>query len=59
LRQRAQIKIAGAEACGRLARGALDLLLPQFRLDRTNDARCYLVLQVEDVVERAVEEVGA
>ena len=49
---RAQITIVGIEAVGRLALGALDLRLLEFRRDRADHALGHLVL------ERAVETVG-
>ena len=58
LRQRPQIVVVGVEAFGRLARSALDLRQPQPRFDRTDDAGGDLILQVKDVIERAIETVG-
>jgi hypothetical protein len=56
--QGTQIEVIGIEALGRLAACALDLGLPQLGLDRAGDAGCDLILQIEDVVERAVEVIG-
>ena len=39
-------------------RPALDLGLAQLWFDRAGDARCHLVLQLENVVQRAVKTVG-
>src|SRR5262249_51121168 len=58
LRQRAQVKVVGLEALGRLPAGAVYFGEAQPRFDRTDDARRHPVLQIEDVVERAVEAVG-
>ena len=57
-RQCAQIEVVSGEVRGRLARGALDLGQPQARFDRTGDAGRNLVLQLKNVVERAIEAVG-
>ena len=54
----AQIVVVGVEALGRLALGPLDLGLLEPRRDRADDARRHLVLQLEDVLELAVEPVG-
>ena len=54
----AQIVIVGVEAVGALALGALDLGLLQPRRDCTDDAGGDEVLQIEDVVEIAVEAIG-
>src|SRR5207248_9805074 len=57
-RQRTQIEVVGVEAFGRLSRGALDLRTTQLGFDRASNARCDLILQLENVVERAVEAVS-
>ena len=57
VRHAAQIVVVGIEAFGRLALGALDLRALQLRRDRADDARGHLILQFEDVVERAFETV--
>ncbi len=56
--QCAQIKVVGRKVRGRLARGAFDLGLAQFWFDRTGDVGRDLILQIENVVERALEVVG-
>src|SRR6516165_8993255 len=56
--QGAQIKIVGIEAVRALALGALYFGLAQARLDRADDAQRDLVLQFEDVVQRAVIALG-
>src|SRR5207237_7821826 len=53
-----QIEIVGVETFRALAPGALDLGVAQARLDRADDAQGNLVLQFEDVVERAVISLG-
>ena len=58
MRQGAQVEIVGVEVVRPLALGPLDLGVKQARLDRADDTQCDLVLQFEDVVERAVEAVG-
>src|SRR5262249_15039376 len=58
LGQCAQIEVVSGEVRGRLAAGALDLGLTQLWFDRAGDAGRDLILQLEDVVERAVEAVG-
>ena len=58
LRHAAQIVVVGVEALGRLALGALDLRLLELWRDRADDALGHPVLQLEDVLERAVEAVG-
>src|SRR5271165_6735763 len=57
LREGAQIEIVGIEALGRLAGRPLDFRLAELRFNRADDAARYLVLQLEDVVEHAVEAV--
>ena len=57
MRHAAQIVVVGVEALGRLALRALDLRPLQLRRDRADDARGDLVLQLEDIVERAFETV--
>ena len=58
LRQCAQIEVVRGEVRGRLTAGALDLGLAQLWFDRASDAGRDLILQFENVVERAVEAVG-
>ena len=58
MRKRAQIEIVGVETVRPLALGALDLGVQQARLDRADDAQGDLVLQFEDVVERAIIALG-
>ena len=57
VRPAAQIVVVGVEALGRLALGALDLRPLELRRDRADDARGHLILQLEDIVERAFEAV--
>ncbi len=54
----AQEIVIGIETFGRLAFGAFDFGLLQLRPDRADDARRHLVLQIEDILQRAVETVG-
>jgi hypothetical protein len=54
----AQEVVVGVEAPGRLALGAFDLRLLQLRRDRADHARRHLILQIEDVLETAVEVIG-
>ena len=56
--QSAQIEVIGIEAVGPLASRAVDLALPERRLDDTGDIDGDLVLKLENVFERAVEAVG-
>src|SRR6266481_1802498 len=56
--QGAQIEVIGVEAVRPFAPRALDLALPQRRLDHTGDADRDLVLKLENVFQRAVEAVG-
>jgi hypothetical protein len=58
LRKRAQIEVVRGQVRGRLAAGALDLGLAQLGFDRTGDIGRDLILQLKNVVERAVEAVG-
>ena len=58
LRQSTKIKIVGLKDRGRLARGPLDLGAVQSRLDRADDTARYLVLKLENVLERSVEIVS-
>ena len=55
LRHAAQVVVVGVQAFRRLALGALDLGPFELRRDRADDAFRDLVLQFEDVVERAFE----
>src|SRR6266436_3746339 len=56
--QGAQIEVISIEAVGPLAPRAVDLALPERRLDDTGDADRDLVLKFENVFEQAVEPVG-
>ena len=58
VRNRAQIEIVGVETVGPLALGGLDLGVLQIRLDCADDAQRDLVLQFEDVIERAIVALG-
>ena len=55
VRQRPQIMVIGIQMPGGLAPGSFDLRLAQGWLDRGDQARRHLVLQLEDVRELAVE----
>src|SRR5262249_32158875 len=55
---RAQIAVVRIKAFGRLAHGALDLCLFEFRCNRTDHARRHSVLKLEDVFEDAVKMVS-
>ena len=57
-RQRAEIKVIGVQAVRPLPPRALDLCFAQGRLDDTYNADRQLVLDGEDIVERAVVMVG-
>ena len=54
----AQEIVVGVEALGGLALGPLDLGLLQLRRDRADHARGHLILQIEDVLELAIEVIG-
>src|SRR5215475_8019824 len=56
-RHAAQIVVIGIEALGRLPPRALDLRLLQLARDRADDIRRHLVLELEDVAQRAFEPV--
>src|SRR6266481_9600583 len=56
--QGAQIEVIGIEAVRPLAPRAVDLALPERRLDYAGDADRDLVLKLENVFEQAVEPVG-
>src|SRR5262245_65982576 len=56
--QAAQIVIVGIEIFGRLALRSLDLGALELRHDRADDAFGHLVLQLKDIVERALETIG-
>jgi hypothetical protein len=58
VRHPAQEVVVGVEALGRLARGPLDLGLLELRRDRADHARRHLILQIENVLDAAVEMVG-
>ena len=58
VRQSAQIEVVGVEVFGTLSPGAFDLRLPQARLDDADHFFGDLILQVENVLQRAVESVG-
>ncbi len=53
----AQQVVVGIEPLGRLALGALDFGLFEFRRDRDDHARRDLVLQIENVLEATVEAI--
>ena len=57
-RHAAQVVVVRVEARSRLVLGALELGLLQLGCNRANNARGYLVLQVENVRERAIESIG-
>src|SRR5208282_287594 len=52
-----QVIVISVEALGRLALGAFDLRLLQLRRDSANHAGCYVVLQLEYVLEAALEAI--
>src|SRR5262249_18514129 len=54
----AQVIVISVEAPGRLALGALDLRLLQLRRNRADHASGHLILELENVLQRAVETVG-
>src|SRR5215471_7549906 len=54
----AEVVIIGVEALCGLTLSTLDLRLLQLGPDRTYDARSHLVLQIEDILQRAIETVG-
>src|SRR6516164_6526499 len=54
----AQVIVVRIEAPGGLALGALDFRLLELRRDRADHALRHLVLELENVLERAVETVG-
>src|SRR5437016_3264798 len=56
-RQGAEVKVVRFEAFGRLAFGSLNLSLFQPGCDRTHHACSYPVLQIENVLEGALEAV--
>ncbi|MCY1305917.1 hypothetical protein D9M70_557460 [compost metagenome] len=53
-----EIVVVGVETFGRLAFGALHLDPFELRRNRADDAFGYLILQLENVVERAFEALG-
>ena len=53
----AQETIVGVETRYGFAFDARDLSLQQLRIYRADDPACYLVLKLEDVIERAFEAV--
>src|SRR5262245_20157973 len=57
VRHSAQIIVVGVETFGWLALRASDLRSLQLRSDRADDALGDLILQIEDVIERAIETV--
>jgi hypothetical protein len=59
LRQCAQVEVVGVEVLGRLAAGPVGFAEAHSWLNGADDARCDLILQFEDIVEAAVEAVGA
>ena len=58
MRQRAKIQIVGVEAFGTLSPRPFDLRPPQARLDDAGHLVGYLILQVENVLQRTVIFVG-
>jgi hypothetical protein len=56
--QGTEIEIVGAEAVGPLAPRAFDLRTSKIRLDDADDGLRDLVLQIEDVFQRAVVSIG-
>src|SRR5262245_61281643 len=56
-RSPAQKVIVGAEAFGGLALDAVDLSLFQCRRNRPDDARGYPILQIKDVLGRAIKPI--
>jgi hypothetical protein len=54
----AQVQVVGGKIVGRAVSRMSALGGLQCRLDDAGDARCHLVLKVEDIFERAVEAVG-
>ena len=54
-RQSAHVKVVGIEARRRLSQAAVDFGLAQVRFDRAGDLPRHLVMQVENILERAVE----
>src|SRR5580704_10019850 len=58
LSSRAQVQIIGPEVLRRLAIGPVNLSELQARFDNASDAARYPVLQLEDVVEDAVETIS-
>src|SRR5262245_56601851 len=54
----AEVVIIGVEALCGLTLGTLDLRLLQLGPDRAYDVRSHLVLQIEDILQRAIEAVG-
>lgn len=55
----ARVVVVGIAALGRLAPRAIDLGTLRLRSERTGDALGHLILQLEDVAERAFEPVGS
>ena len=58
VRHAAQIVVVGVEAFGWLALRALDLGSLELRRDRADDGLGDLILQLENIVERAFEALG-
>ena len=58
MRQGAEVEVIGVEAVGPLAARPLDLGVSQRRLDRADDALGQSILQIENVLDRALELVG-
>src|SRR5262245_50918707 len=56
--QGTEIKVIGGEIVRPLAPCALDLALPELRLDDAGDTDCDVVLKLKNVFEKAVEPVG-
>src|SRR5262249_25376679 len=56
-RRRPEKVVVGIKAFSRLVPRTLDFGLLQFRRNRADNARSDLVLQIEDVIERAIEAI--
>ena len=57
IRKRAQIEVIGIETVRSLAARPLDLRLLQLRSNGADDAGGHLILQVEDVLDSAIETI--
>jgi len=58
VRQRAQHEVVGIETVRPLTLDALDLGLPEARLDRADRAQRDLILECENIIERPVVTLG-